>query len=783
MTSTAVARPWDSPLERSRLRPAEGWVTVAMVVLLVESFVWAVQDAGWVPVYEGSTAHLFFLALAAIFVEFVGAKAGWGRWRTHIVAAVIGGLLLPYVAAVTVASVLATPVDWTDVAARYRDAAAIASDVWADLVRDGKPFTNQFGHYHMVFAAIVWAAGMVATSAVFQKRRPFDAVVVVGILLLTNMTVTANPQLPFLVMFTVAALVLLVRAHSFDEQLTWVRRRIGDPSAVAALYLRGGASFVSVAVVGALALTLVASSAPLQGMWSDLPSRLSAVSEWLQKYAPGGGAHRGIGATGFTSTAFMSGSWEPAPGIAFNVKQSAAAVSDFKWLAGTYSVYDGTNHWAWGRTDSIAIPAGKNVLADAADDPTRLPSRREITFTVLPDEFRDRTVLSPQLVVSVDRDTTVTLVGGDRFTTLERSNGDPYTVKALIPNIGGTDGLTENKLRVTGRSYPPDVKTSYLFVDDKVIGPQAEQIYQYVKTLAAASTPPGNPYDFAKRLEGYLQGSNFQYSPDIVDEVRQRCDTISSVECFAQIRKGYCEYYATFMAILLRHDGIPSRIAYGYLRGKVTPDGTEVVPASNQHWWVQAYFAGYGWVDFDPTGHGVGEAQFIPPGPLVTIGPSSPGPRASGGREPDDGRGTARSPGTVTGGGTGTTTGTGAGPFIVIGVLLLLVVAVLVLTARRRGPRTAVDPDSAWGGLGRLASRFGFGPRPAQTVYEYAGALGDAVPSMRAELQTVARAKVEVAYGRQHLTPDRLRAVGDAYRRVRFAILRRGIVRWGRRRR
>ena len=47
------------------------------------------------------------------------------------------------------------------------------------------------------------------------------------------------------------------------------------------------------------------------------------------------------------------------------------------------------------------------------------------------------------------------------------------------------------------------------------------------------------------------------------------------------------------------------------------------------------------------------------------------------------------------------------------------------------------------------ASRFGLGPRPSQTVYEYAGMLGEAVPAVRAELSTVARAKAEVAYGRQ----------------------------------
>ena len=43
MSATSVARPWDPLIEGRRFSPAEGWLTVAMVVLLVESFVWALQ--------------------------------------------------------------------------------------------------------------------------------------------------------------------------------------------------------------------------------------------------------------------------------------------------------------------------------------------------------------------------------------------------------------------------------------------------------------------------------------------------------------------------------------------------------------------------------------------------------------------------------------------------------------------------------------------------------------------------------------------------------------------
>jgi hypothetical protein len=74
--------------------------------------------------------------------------------------------------------------------------------------------------------------------------------------------------------------------------------------------------------------------------------------------------------------------------------------------------------------------------------------------------------------------------------------------------------------------------------------------------------------------------------------------------------------------------------------------------------------------------------------------------------------------------------------------------------------------------MARLAARLGFGPRPTQTAYEYAAALGDVLPNIRPELHTVATAKVEVAYGRRTLDDERIRALRESYRRLRVGLLR-----------
>src|SRR4029079_14706704 len=97
-------------------------------------------------------------------------------------------------------------------------------------------------------------------------------------------------------------------------------------------------------------------------------------------------------------------------------------------------------------------------------------------------------------------------------------------------------------------------------------------------------------------------------------------------------------------------------------------------------------------------------------------------------------------------------------PAVLVGAAIALLAAILLVAflAWRRGPRGATTPDGVYAGVASLARRFGFGPRPTQTAYEYAAALGDILPSVRPELQTGATAKGEGADGRPHLRGRRL---------------------------
>ncbi len=80
--------------------------------------------------------------------------------------------------------------------------------------------------------------------------------------------------------------------------------------------------------------------------------------------------------------------------------------------------------------------------------------------------------------------------------------------------------------------------------------------------------------------------------------------TASKLDFFLfQNHKGYCAYYAGATLMMLRALGIPSRIAAGFMtvdRSSKNP-GWYWYYADQAHAWVQVYFPGYGWMDFDTT--------------------------------------------------------------------------------------------------------------------------------------------------------------------------------------
>lgn len=84
--------------------------------------------------------------------------------------------------------------------------------------------------------------------------------------------------------------------------------------------------------------------------------------------------------------------------------------------------------------------------------------------------------------------------------------------------------------------------------------------------------------------------------------VPARDDSYTLVDFLTVTKTGFCQQFASAMAIMLRTLGLPTRVAVGFTAGTYDPDtGTWRVTTDEAHSWVEVLFPSYGWLAFEPT--------------------------------------------------------------------------------------------------------------------------------------------------------------------------------------
>jgi transglutaminase-like putative cysteine protease len=104
------------------------------------------------------------------------------------------------------------------------------------------------------------------------------------------------------------------------------------------------------------------------------------------------------------------------------------------------------------------------------------------------------------------------------------------------------------------------------------------------------------PYGAVLALESWFrQTGGFRY-----DESPPRVQGPPLEAFVTRTKAGYCQHFAGAMALMLRLLGVPARVAVGFTSG-TRKDGAWVVTDHDAHAWVEVWFAGQGWIPFDPT--------------------------------------------------------------------------------------------------------------------------------------------------------------------------------------
>ena len=100
-----------------------------------------------------------------------------------------------------------------------------------------------------------------------------------------------------------------------------------------------------------------------------------------------------------------------------------------------------------------------------------------------------------------------------------------------------------------------------------------------------------------RALERFLQQYPYSLDPTILPPAGA-----DPVDHFLfELKQGYCDYYASAMVVLARTVGLPARFASGYAVQPADEAGRQTIYRINAHSWAEIYFAGFGWIEFEPT--------------------------------------------------------------------------------------------------------------------------------------------------------------------------------------
>lgn len=203
-----------------------------------------------------------------------------------------------------------------------------------------------------------------------------------------------------------------------------------------------------------------------------------------------------------------------------------------------------------------------------------------LTPTDASDEYENSDVVGLEIIPSIP-------FWGDSLGFQSTKNNGPSSIILT----GYQSYASADQLRKSSQEYPRWITDTYIQLPSN--------FDKRVKSLARSITfSETNTFDKSKAIEEYLK-NNFEYSLNISSPP---FDSDGVGYFLYESKKGYSEYFASSMTVMLRSIGIPSRIVVGYAPRDPEYQGNRMILRDkDRHGWVEVYFPGYGWIEFEPT--------------------------------------------------------------------------------------------------------------------------------------------------------------------------------------
>jgi len=792
--------------------PSEGWVVFLLLLLSVMLAVWSVGSVQWV----APTPGLYLLALWGVLLGLLLAKIRFNGWVLAICGIVLGIYLSFYQ--------LTSLVEGATSLNRHAEVANHLF-VWASAFVKGDAISDTLPlSFLLLFSS--WVVGFICSWSFFRRHNIWGAVLPSGIIMVINFAsflpgahrFLLYPYL-FVVCLLVARLFVLEREHDWGHRSV---QRFPPDSRLLPNALRFA---LVVVVITCLLPSTSAKVAPVAAVWETINSPVKVIGEEFGRSVGGlptegmGSGHSFGPSQPFTGSTRMGEEsvltveapfpiylraksydvythegWEtsatemvsaeattiqPAEGESQNWQEVEVRVTAHFLLAAEEPVYLGGDVVDMSVDYQLEVSQPASYRISLAASEADLARRTEdLPFDVGEAVWRlwemnsasHDTLTSSDIMTALPEDMLLVswesgTEGVETFTVERRVPipADILSVRTVGPISAGdsyraTVGVStaaESDLSAAGTGYPGWILDRYLQL------PTA--MPSRVMDLAQALTKDlETPYEKTVAIRDYLR--NLEYTLDI----EAPPDGTDGVDYFLfEQEKGYCQYFASAMAVLLRACGVPSRMVAGYGPGEQQYDPGDITgrgpgawqdlqqtfAVRNSHSWTEVFFPGYGWIPFEPTpvrpiivrGEFVFPPQDTEGGSDSTIGPD--------GAETGD-PWNARLLG------------------IPLGVALL---AVVVWLGWRRLLGQVSEPRVAYSRIGYLAALGGMGPRENLTPQEYGRSLAAVVPEAAVALGVIVHTYMRVAYSKHDLNSDERSVIAKAWPQVRNYLLRRAL--------
>jgi hypothetical protein len=438
-------------------------------------------------------------------------------------------------------------------------------------------------------------------------------------------------------------------------------------------------------------------------------------------------------------------SWEQLENISFPLDNPAQLPLDLQRMGvlvsrGTYDAAAGVDS---------PLPAEQALAADIQTEREALRQRFvDVGWQVNDQGQAEALIVSGQIPVYDDVESV--------FSQTSVTADDVYEVTGLASTA------SPDALRGASTAYPAWVTDRYLQLPDTVTDRTRALANELV-----ASQP--TVFDASSAVEQYVR-STIAYREDI-EAPPDGQDVVDYV--LFDSREGYCEYYASAMAVLLRAEGIPTRVVGGYYPAPYDADeGGNLYREKNAHLWVEVFFPEFGWIPFEPTANRdeLQYGDFTPPDaqaeptpiptPLPTPEPAvaTPAPAEQQAPPPAAPSGPQQllsNPARVAG-------------WVGIALLVALLGGTIAAAVAWFGGFRGLSPVSGMYARALKAGNWlGVPPAASLTPHEFAERVGRVAPSAQGPVRTVSEIYTQELYGNTRPDANQLQRARSAWGELR----------------